>query len=67
MKVCTQCASETNKPVRVNKEIVCQECASKLKSPKNIPKDKDSKQTIRREKEWLVKPKDTGHWGTGIL
>jgi len=56
MKVCTQCASETNKPVRVNKEIVCQECASKLKSP-----------TIRREKEWLVKPKDTGHWGTGIL
>ena len=35
MKVCTQCASETNKPVRVNKEIVCQECAGKLKNPKD--------------------------------
>jgi len=65
MKVCTQCASETNKPVRINKEIVCQECASKLKSPKNIP-DKDSKPYVVK-KEWLVKPKDTGHWGTGIL
>jgi len=66
MKVCTQCASETNKPVIVNKEIVCQECAGKLKSPKNVP-DKDSRPLVINEKEWLVKPKDTGHWGTGIL
>ena len=31
MKVCTQCGSETNKPVIVNGEIVCQECSIKLK------------------------------------
>ena len=31
MKVCTQCASPTNRPKRVNGEIVCQGCLSKMK------------------------------------
>ena len=30
MKVCTQCASLTNRPVRINKEIICQGCANKM-------------------------------------
>lgn len=34
MKVCSQCASLTNKPVRINEEIVCQECATKLRPTK---------------------------------
>lgn len=30
MKVCNQCASLTNRPEKVNGEIVCQECYKKL-------------------------------------
>jgi hypothetical protein len=32
MKVCTQCAAPTNRPEKVNGEIVCQECYEKLRS-----------------------------------
>ena len=34
MKVCSQCATPTNRPVRINKEIVCQGCAKKIKLSK---------------------------------
>jgi len=34
MKICTQCANPTNKPVIINKEIVCQECSEKLNMKK---------------------------------
>ena len=30
MKICTQCASPTNRPVKMNGEIICQNCHKKL-------------------------------------
>ncbi|MBU1621766.1 MAG: hypothetical protein KKD77_21980 [Gammaproteobacteria bacterium] len=30
MKICTQCTSPTNRPVKVRGEIICQECAGKI-------------------------------------
>ena len=30
MKVCTQCASLTNRSVKINREFVCQECYLKM-------------------------------------
>jgi len=34
MEVCTQCGSYTNKPTKVNGEIICQECLKKIERKK---------------------------------
>jgi len=45
-KVCSQCASITNKPVKVNGEIVCQSCAAKLKEEKLFENEKGAEKMI---------------------